>query len=382
MPLVKQRPFNLKGNTPDAKIIFLDNFIRPEQYDFPEDTPERYFQTICYNVISGPGWYRPAFDQGFPNPFDMAVWYDNIYPTETWYDTTNLTFAECTDLRAGTLREQFAKDELPIVISYSGGIDSAAIVVAAIRNWDKEMLDRIVIRMNNLSYFESPTFFRDIIQKYKFKITNDIIYDWENSHYIAGEPGDAIWITSAIVELGVLYKNSHQFSVRTQAGPLIEWLTGAFQDNRNAAIWYYNTLLENAKINGFEIETYEDFFWWAKTNFAYGANRLNMINHIANPWHEGSFDNFLKRGIAWYHTHEYRTWAKTNRNNGVKFDGTISSYKMPAKKYINDMLQDPYYLKYKVKVNSSYSRAGKVLALFNDGTLIMQKGNIWDTSNI
>jgi hypothetical protein len=356
-------------DTVDGRLIWIDQAVEPLDL-----TPEvSHYMETCRRVISGPGWFCPKYPDHWPNPFNMKVWYDNTLTNEPLNDFTDKTFDEITDDRAVDLMDYF-KEDLPIVISYSGGIDSALILSSFIRTWPKEMIDRLVIKMNNSSYFESPKMFHDVIVKNNIKYTDQPIYDWENSYLLAGEPGDAVWITSTLIEMSVVYDNPHKLSVYKNAKKLLDWLS--FLSTPETAHWFYHTNIENAKSHGFDISTYEDFFWWAKTNLAMGANRLNLINHIVNPWHEGSFDLFLNRAIPFYHTREYRAWSKTNRNNDVKFNGKVESYKMPAKKYINTVLKDPYYERYKTKINSAYNKSKRVIALFNDGTLILDK-NYW-----
>jgi hypothetical protein len=372
MPLTAIKFDEIKPNTPDGKLIWVDRHVTKPV----ESIEEEHYEAICKYVVSGIGWYVSEYPIGIPNPYNLTKWEDARWP-ESRYATTPLSFAEITDMRTAELITQFEGNDLPIVVSYSGGIDSTVIVAAMCKHFSRDMLDRVVLKMNNTSIFESPAFFKNVIQAYGLKYTDELKYDWENSNFICGDPGDPIWITATLIEMSLRYNKPHLMDAQKNPDALIEWLT--YLTSKETADWFYQLILYNAHRSGFQIETYEDFFWWAKTSLAYGNNRINVINHVTNPWHAGSWELFKERGIPWFHTSDYRLYSSTNRNNGVKFDGTISSYKMPAKVYINELLNDPYYLKYKVKVNSNYNKAGRVAALYDDGTVIFNPKQFWQS---
>ena len=50
---------------------------------------------------------------------------------------------------------------------------------------------------------------------------------------------------------------------------------------------------------------------------------------------------------------DYQLWAMSNNNNGQKIaNGSISKYKMAARKYIYDFDKSDWYFKYKTKISS------------------------------
>ena len=57
---------------------------------------------------------------------------------------------------------------------------------------------------------------------------------------------------------------------------------------------------------------------------------------------------------CWYDSNEYQEWSISAQPSSEKFDGSITSYKMPAKKYIYDLDKNEYSLIYKTVMGSPY----------------------------
>src|SRR4051812_43740400 len=68
----------------------------------------------------------------------------------------NLSWDECCFRRAESLL-RLNKDKY--YVSYSGGIDSTAILVAILETWPQEALDKVVVLLSKTSVEENPTFF-------------------------------------------------------------------------------------------------------------------------------------------------------------------------------------------------------------------------------
>lgn len=299
------------------------------------------------------------------NPF-------NFYKHEKFnipaFKKINLTFSEATDSRAKEIAELCSSNELPIVVCWSGGIDSTVILSAIVKNFTQKLKDRVVVMMNNASYFENPYFYENIIKKEKFTIVNKCNYGWSEANIIVGEPADALWIQADIVELDLLSKGSFQFDLIKNPDLLINFL--ADKSSHEHARWLYEMILQDSKANGFELNSYEDFYWWLKFNFCYSGNCFH-VSEFADAARSNIFnlDLFQTTLIPWYHSDEYQLWSMNNCSNGVKYQGGISSYKMPAKEYIYSVDGNSRYRDFKTKVGSTKVSISHISAAYTDNII-------------
>jgi hypothetical protein len=353
---------NLIPNTPDGSLIYLSNDIE----DSLERSDEYNFYLSMHKHVVATARIVPRMP-GFPNPYNISQW-DRYAWKESPTATTSASFVDITDQRAEEVSHYAKTNDLPIIISYSGGIDSTLIVAAIHKNWEKSLKDRVIIKMSNASYFENPYFFNDII-KHNFYFTNltNSSYDFNNAIVIPGEPGDAITFTNSLIQLDTIYPGVYQQSVRTSPDKLLNWLSTKVETKY--ANMFYERMLDSADMSGMQLETYEDFFWYSKQALTYNVTCVRMIEQLVTPWTEHSWDNYQNNAIPWFDTEGYRLWSQTNRNNGVKYNGTYGSFKMPFKQYINDVYHNEYYLNYKAKRGSPTPKTNKIAALFDDGTL-------------
>ena len=99
------------------------------------------------------------------------------------------------------------------------------------------------------------------------------------------------------------------------------------------------------------------------------------LKHIeeTDVFDEQTQDLYSKNFVAWYDTVEYQAWSVHAQLLGQKYDGTIRSYKMPAKEYIYEVDKNQHYRDFKSKLHSNYVTAKTALqvkAMLADGTLI------------
>jgi hypothetical protein len=300
-----------------------------------------------------------------------------------------LNFSEITDRRATEIENYMEMTGLPITVSWSGGIDSTTVVSAMIKNFKTASLKNITILMNNSSYFENPIFFDQIIKpNFKYQNINEYPSNrWDFGIMIDGQPADQIWIQASVVKMESLKKGSGKYNFYTNPDLLLAYLTD--QLGVNLANWYYQFVIENIQqYCPVEINTYEDFFWWINFNFYLSGNSLKSYFLNTNNFDQNSFNKFFNNYVPWFLTDDYQRWSMLNNSNGVKINGTVASYKEPAKKYIFEIDKNPYYYHYKTKCGSfnehdfnlfshsknkhfgSNYKIYDILALYDDGTVI------------
>jgi len=311
------------------------------------------------------------------NPFGLIVFDKFRAPALT--SVSPITFEEATDITAMRLAALMEKSDLPIAVHWSGGIDSTVPLAGMIKNFNQALRDRVVVVMNNGSYFENPYFFEKCI-KPNFRYTDDFSYNWDNAIIINGDPADKLWIHIKIVEIELEYKNSFDRSLSTP-DILIEWITK--RAGKEYAYWLLEHVQQSAAQAKVVLENYSDFYWWLNFAFFYHGVAFDSFrrtyNGSATQW-----KNYNKNFFVWYNTDEYQKWSVYAQRTQEKFIGSLVSYKMPAKKYIFDVDKNDWYKTYKTKMPSLKFQATllhPVTSIYTNGT-VSGAPSLYNVSNL
>lgn len=303
-----------------------------------------------------------------PKQFTSGV--DTSVPDYTQYST--IGFDEATDRRAQQLIDKLSANDLPILIFWSGGIDSTLIVAAVYKNFPKEMRDRVIVVMNNSSYIENPVFFERII-KPTFRYTSVPEHNFTNANVLHGDLADTLWLQGNIVTASA-YLNILDDNVKQDPSNIIKLFTSKTGVTEGKAHWALDFLVDNAKISNVELTTTADVVWWANFILQYETmcnKRLDGIplDQISKETIDLYFQNFNQ----WYMSDLYQVWSIQAQFNRMKFDNSVRSYKMPAKEYIFDVDNNQYYRDYKTKMKSPYLYFPKEktpFVIYENGTVI------------
>ncbi len=288
------------------------------------------------------------------------------------------SFETVTDRRADEVAQLVSGNDLPIVVFWSGGIDSTSILASMIKNWDAALKSRLVVKMNNASYLENPWFFDKLIRG-RIRYTNDPV-QYSECYCISGNVADSIWVQADLLEFQSHFPDILKRNLTTEPDDLLAWL-GSKTDADHAR-WLYDLILVNGRESGIELYDYEDFYWWMNFNFYYSGQHFKLLKQMQTK-HLTPVDwqNYVSHNITWFHSRDYQLWSMNNRSNGVKYDGTVRSYKMPAKQYIFDVDNNQWYRDYKTKTGSgllrpefSSSKNQILVGLYENGEGLFSKG--------
>lgn len=299
-----------------------------------------------------------------PNPFQIVTSENGSIPT---IRNTGLTFSDVTDLISLKIFNKINNTNLPVVVNWSGGIDSTLVVGAIFKNFPKSYYENIKIQMNNWSYLENPVFFEKII-KPNFKIVSPDqgnIHTWKDSIIISGTPGDLIFIPFHYYIFLKMFPNTKNKSIINNPDILLYAI--ASKTNGTFATTVYEDFFLNS-INGIdiEIETYKDFFWWWGFNFRWQAANFGPFGS-PNDYDINQWQAFKNNFIPWFGFEEYQVWSIDHKHH---FSDSIYDMKEEAKKYIFDLDKNYYYYKFKTKLLSrGLSSRNSLLAYENFGKL-------------
>lgn len=284
------------------------------------------------------------------------------------------SFGEVTDLRALDIKKIMEQTNQELAVFWSGGIDSTAALTAIVKNFNSEDLKNVTVIANNKSYYENPTFYHAVIEKYQLKTINfknfsdDAIQSLFNRYLVTdGEPADKLWIVNIIFMFESIYGAGVTEKPLAQVvDQFIEFLGN--QMSTAQAQEYYDSLMLNISEAGIDIVTIGDLFWWINFNF-------HWVDHLL-IWYQqfpiksvDSYKQYKKNYLPWYNSNEYQLWSLSDRPKTIKTDRQ-DLYKMPAKQYIYELDQNPFYLNYKSKLGSPKGLKKTVgdLVILSDGT--------------
>jgi hypothetical protein len=304
-----------------------------------------------------------------PNPWNLKLLDQFRIPSMP--ENFSMDFAEVTDRRAQEISRICEETNLPLVCQWSGGIDSTLLLSAIIKNFPAHLLSNVRVYMNNSSYLENPLFFERVIKPYGLQYGNFDL-DWSTSLVVLGYPADPLWGFADLVEFERQYPGEWRNNPVSKPDRLLAWISG--KSSPGLAQWFYELIVHSSQTSGMDLIDYGDFFWWMNFNLNYATQCLHGLGSLSGKITADTFQKYHSNVISWYHTDEYQLWSLSNRDTGVKFDGTVRNYKKAAKDYIFDLDKNPYYRDYKTKMVSnrkgSRTEISVLTALYEDGTAI------------
>jgi hypothetical protein len=284
------------------------------------------------------------------------------------------SFSEVTDSRAIDIKKTMLQQNQGLAVFWSGGIDSTVALSAIVKNFNAADLKNVTVFANNQSYFENPIFYHSVIEKYQLQTVNfknfsgDAIQKlFERYIVIDGEPADKLWIVNGVFKFESVYgAGSSEKSLAEISDKFIEFLSNHMSIDQ--AHEYYQSLMQNINEAEIEISTVGDLFWWINFNFHWVDHLLIWYQQFPNK-SAAAYKQYKKNYKPWYNSDEYQLWSLSDLPKSIRPDQQ-DLYKMPAKQYIYDLIQDQFYLNYKSKLGSPKGLKNAVsdLVVLADGT--------------
>lgn len=263
-------------------------------------------------------------------------------------NTNPMSFEACANQRMSDIIKQFQQDSTKekLVLLYSGGIDSTLIACLMVASpyWD-DIKDHVLLACNEDSQIENPKFFRDIILPYfgKCLISSNRFYEIvANPKYscITGECADNLFGSLTVKSY---MDSTHRYSDLHnpwETGSL-NWLLDKVPDYRDEREQMLYDLVNASPV---AIDSNHDFLWWLNFTMKWQAVKYRMSMHA--PTAEQAVA-MASQVINFFDTNEFQSWALYTKE--PKLGDTWSSYKLPAKKLINEIWPDQNYLLHKTK---------------------------------
>lgn len=247
------------------------------------------------------------------------------------------TFEQVTDARCQSLLS--TKQDRHWDVMWSGGIDSTVLMVSLLKNLSPADRQNVTVYCNLASIYEYPLFYHRHIAP-NFRVVESSYMDSleKTDHYrIDGELGDQLF--SHRYSKYLIRSDLGNKSWKTHKDDLIDFLTQ--HSDPTFAEWVYDGMKYNIESVATPIVNVTDWFWWLGFNCCWASVKLRNLLKFDS---DCPADLYMERMISWFEDKDYQSWAFCNSKSGTN--------KSAARQYIYNWTRDPYYYKYKSKVDS------------------------------
>ena len=252
------------------------------------------------------------------------------------------TFAECAIDRAQEIYQQHQKSQVPIRISWSGGIDSTVALMSFIELLGvAEAQQAVEIVMTSTGIVENPYVWERIIRPNKFKVVNTLQFvdQWNgDAIMVNGEGGDQVHGVDIYRSLIRLYGPTALTQPWT-TGLIIDFIKRR-TDIDTASAEHLAAILENQVQQApVEIITHGDFWWWLNFSCKWASTFYRLITKSPNRLTADYINQYF---FPFYNSEKFQLWSMYRREE--KHQGSWATYKYKAKEFVCDVVGSNEYL--------------------------------------
>jgi hypothetical protein len=270
------------------------------------------------------------------------------------YKKVNTFFSDIMDARAIQLFDQAVESNRKLVVMYSGGIDSTAILVSLLKNISpSDLKQHVVVLLSELSIMENPNFYREhVIKKFNCASSFRFPYFLGNDNYltVSGENADQLFGS----QVTSYFSRSRNFKdmfkpINQMKGEIVDWMKGRMiADNVDAkcAEELFDLLEKIVSSAPIELDDVHKFFWWINFTTKWQSVYVRMLGFSQNIGKIKLEENYT----TFYHPEEFQLWSMNNTDKLIKDTGSSSKY--IVKEYILDYNKDLDYFNNKSKIGS------------------------------
>jgi len=274
--------------------------------------------------------------------------------------------ADLMDARALELNNIAKATNKRIMIMWSGGIDSTAVLTAFLKNLSTQDLENVTVVLSAESFAENPHFFEKHILN-KVKCISYLEYSINQSTldtciHLNGDPADALFGPSIAMYKHLVPTGDHLKPFRNNAKLIIDPVLkhGEYFINKckcnGFQAWYVNKITKNiVDVNLEGVETIADWWWWHYMNFKWEFSvwRAMMRRKAGAHVDESLSKEQLKSYVTntFYNTEKFQLWSYSNLRNHI-INNDVTTHKREIKDYIFEFDGNPVYRDGKVKIMS------------------------------
>ena len=285
-------------------------------------------------------------------PYNFQLYEKFKMPTDL--TNFNMSYEDCCLQRAEELINLSKLLNKPIVIMYSGGIDSTLVVISFLKILQKENIrDRIIIAMTPESINENPNFnYKFIINTFNLISSENFSYFFNGQYIIlGGEHNDQLFGSDITQKVGLAWGFEKLFnSYKDEL--MYRWLLYMGLEPQHARFWF-DMLVWSAETSPCQIKTSFDLFWWLNFNFKWQSVFFRILLRVNKDERKNINLEFINNYFHhFYTTQNFQKWSMLNSHLKVKEDW--KSYKYICKEIIYNYTKDEYWFNNKIKVGSLF----------------------------
>jgi hypothetical protein len=281
-------------------------------------------------------------------------------------------------MRAGKLIQQANKSRKKLVLMYSGGIDSTAMMVSILRAMPVNQHNQLIVLLNDYSINENPNFYWNHLRN---KVTIDSSHNFtsylgnDNYIFITAEGNDQLF-GSAVTHKYILSGGENVMHMSCDKQTMLKLIHEAMPDTKDRIVEQLLQRLDSVAHKApVPIVTVFHWFWWMNFALKYQCVYTRMASFTHKKYRQSL--RFEYNYTAFFTSLEFQCWSL---NNSDKLIGkTWNSYKYQCKDFIFDFDKNLVYNEKKVKQGSLakailQKNSAKLISINTDGTL-----NFFDT---
>jgi hypothetical protein len=260
-----------------------------------------------------------------PDAFHFAKGAETVSEIQA-LPSQRLSWEDCCFQRAQDLL-RLNKDHY--FISYSGGIDSTAILVSLLETWPRHALEKVTVLLSKSSVEENPNFFNRVVENFKIETSVQEMSSRlveTRSLLVTGEAGDQLFGSVVLSELW------EKFGSRIFTDDYQEMAKIALKDSFER----FAPIVEESPI---PIRSAVDFFWWL--NFTQKWQFVKYRFMQSAEWDLRA--QYGEHVLHFYDSVAFQQWSLENHDR--KIQKTWDSYKFIVKEFIYKYTRDPEQLK-------------------------------------
>lgn len=274
------------------------------------------------------------------------------------------TMQQLCTVRAETIVNEAQRDNLPIRLLWSGGIDSTCVAAALLDALGDET-DRLEVSYSKKSVAEYRKFYRMLkkrgIRLTEIKTVSEALRN--DALIVTGEHGDQIFGSMLAGDLEFQHLNVHWRDVLpAHIGTKIG------EKPARVMLEYLKPQLAACPI---PLTTTYDFLWWANFSMKWQTVSQRVLATRDTPEDRNAVAPMLRH---FFRTDDFQRWSLANPDQKIRYDWP--SYKYPLKDIIFEFNGDKRYRKKKIKERSLRGLTGRLarraIAIDAEGVLYTQ----------
>jgi hypothetical protein len=343
-----------------SRLVAADYFTNLTAYK----NPNANHWTQMNRLLIGVSDWRSRLGE-FKNPWGASCKSEYLPPAFTF---TNLSFSDVADQRAIELFSIAKATNRRILILWSGGIDSTAVLSSFIKNLEPADRDILTITLSSRSILENSHFYvnhisnkLDCLHYSNFDLTPELLKKYIVIH---GDPGDCLQGPSIPAYAKFIQQGTHKDPWRNHISGIIDSVQPHPSHphySEGFGKWFVNAVSANLEeINPENVITVADWWWWTYYNFKWefscqrpfffsrsdfntSFTKEELVDYATNTyfnspnWQQWSYSNLqtlLPAGTGWdvrkMHKHDARSYIFELDRNDLYFETKVKTPGAPA----------------------------------------------------